>query len=82
MGRLRFAHPCIFCPRGNTKDSIIKGSDGEYLGKPFSPEALSLSVDWLPALFANTEEYPSPGAKLVSLHTQGWSARVQQGRGT
>jgi len=67
----------MFYPRGNTRDPGIKGNDGECL-----PEALSLSVDWLPALFANTEEYPSPGAKLVSLHTQGWSARVQQGRGT
>jgi hypothetical protein len=32
------------------------------LGKPTHPEdrpdGLSLSVDWLPALFANTAEYP------------------------
>jgi hypothetical protein len=31
-------------------------------GKPFRPEASSLYVDWLPALFANTEEYPRPWA--------------------
>jgi len=39
---------------------VIKGLDGEYLGKPSHPEAPSLSVDWLPALFADTEAYPRP----------------------
>gem|GEM_PF-2658504 len=34
-------------------------------------------MDWLPAPFVNTEEYLRPGAKLVSLHTQGWSAWVR-----
>jgi len=52
---------------------------GEYLGQPVPPEASSLPVDWFLAL-------PIPksiraGAKLVSLHTQGWSAWVQ-GQGT
>ena len=69
----------MFRFRGKAKDQVYKGSDNEYLEKPFHPEALSLSVDWLPTLFADTEKYPRSGAKLMSLHTQGWSAR---GRGT
>jgi hypothetical protein len=30
------------------------------LGKPFHPEAMSLYVEGLPALFAHPEEYPRP----------------------
>jgi hypothetical protein len=40
----------------------INGFYEEYLGKPSQPEASSLYVDWLPALFAHTEEYPRPWA--------------------
>jgi len=49
----------VLFPR-ESQGSGIKGSDGEYLGKPSPSEVLSLSVDWLPALSANTEEYPKP----------------------
>ncbi len=51
------------------------------LGKPSQPEVLSLCVDWLPARFADPEEYPRPRAWLMSLQTQGREARVQ-GQGT
>jgi|GEM_PF-4167462 len=67
----------MLCFRGKAKDQVYKGSDNEYLEKPFRPEALSRSVDWLPALFADTKEYLRLGVKLVSLHAQGWSAWMQ-----
>jgi hypothetical protein len=60
MGWLSFSHPCMIEIVQILVEGISKivGS----LGKPTHPEdrpdGLSLSVDWLPALFANTAEYP------------------------
>ena len=63
-------HPCMFCSQGLT-GMVQTRMLRSVPGKPFHPEASSLHVDWLPALFAHTEEYPRPWALPVSLHTQG-----------
>jgi hypothetical protein len=60
MDCVSHTHPCMIEIVQILVEGISKivGS----LGKPTHPEdrpdGLSLSVDWLPALFANTAEYP------------------------
>jgi len=69
LRRLLALHGTARCPlliaplyaqfEGNAQGWVIEGTYGEP-GKPLRPEASSLYVDGLPALFADTEEYPRP----------------------
>jgi hypothetical protein len=51
----------MLVPDHLSKDfAVVKVLTKQLPGKPFAPEAMSLFVDWLPALFAHSVEYPRP----------------------